>query len=1347
MYAAGTGQQQQQQLEETRSVSKMVEELDLFIEAQRAKLAKDKAELEKDPPYMEIRSKRFEDAHDVDQPRTYASKENIPPNRQMQRDAVSMKPTGDISYGLSLPLGEDYERKKHKLKEELRQDYRRYISQKHVTTTGEVNPATHGMSLPIGERLSAKDKLRLERNREYNQFLRMKEEEQDMVRRAAATEAAQYTQRDKTHNRVKPEQYAPAPVSYREQDVPKRDAYSSMEAYEQLLNKRRSEAEKHYRRDGQTVSEDPFVRKPGVETTVLNKKLWRDVDTDVIDRPHHNAADWELERIPLRLSLANDDDENASRIYTKKYNTDVQDRRPLRNNLPHERVLPPRGDLASHDYQPDQASYFQMERSDHRPDRGRRIREPPVDYEDDFREPSNRRPISSISRSRPKMDIPVQPPERSKSANVKDENFSTSLLLGGEEKGDAQKRRKENYRQELMEQMAEQQRNKRREKELELKVAASGAIDPEKQPDRLRQFGAINRQQEMTDRNVPYRPGILLDPQKTSRRVENKPVTEERAPPERPRVAFQTPLPEPALPGNGFSAALNAAHDEYHRGLSSALGEIVAPRLAVVPPPNPPVLADNYRTPYDDAYYYYGARNPLDPNLAYYPPGMLSVQTGPGVGIPAMHSIQTYPENYTVDNKQKAGGGRGASLGAFPEERPRQTRDAVLSYQEQLEQQIRETNERRRKEKEERERIDAKLEADVKNYNPWGKGGGGAPLRDTKGNLITDLKRMHKQNEEVTQNPEDKRAVLAMDTSLADNTTPAGKIPGFSFANNSQFASGSVISPNDQQVQQQESYKNFLRQQIEEKRRKEEEERERIRLEEEREEKRLAEQRAKLQQEYLEEKNKKKLKEEEQQQKNEELVRLASERRKEAERKMREEEAKHEEELKRFHEKEKAAAPVVMEQERSPRPPSPVIPALQHKLSTRTQRPPTAESEVSIESRGEPRSRTVSPPVPARRNQLRAYDEKKNVISELSELRKQLRSEQRRLESRLQDADRDESLPSMSGRKRGKNSADVFEMARQRLQATVRRPSLKGIENVNMQNIREFNDLKYRDTDTREGVRYMYPDPPKDDQTLEIQQQALLREQLRNLNKMKRRTAMPDDTDNSEGVRYIYPDPQKDGQPLEIQQQALLREQLKNLNKMKRRTVLPDDLEPVPTHGLQHPGRLKDPLNTSMLESESTFIGEDGEPYTAIAEPLPSARERRRHKHNALDFDNEISPVPPLPLHQPDRFSVNSASSFNVDELQTRNEERLRRLNNLQKSRVSIDDSDGFGNAEDILQQYPTKANERPHSVDTVATEPWMRPGTSETLKRFMAGQTSQDRLTNDNALTFNWQGLSTAHG
>ena len=45
-------------------------------------------------------------------------------------------------------------------------------------------------------------------------------------------------------------------------------------------------------------------------------------------------------------------------------------------------------------------------------------------------------------------------------------------------------------------------------------------------------------------------------------------------------------------------------------------------RLVGLPPPMPPALTDSYRTPYDEAYLYYGARNPLDPNLPYcqYPP-------------------------------------------------------------------------------------------------------------------------------------------------------------------------------------------------------------------------------------------------------------------------------------------------------------------------------------------------------------------------------------------------------------------------------------------------------------------------------------------------------------------------------------------------------------------------------------------------------------------------------------------------------------------------------------------------------------------------------------------------------
>lgn len=44
-----------------------------------------------------------------------------------------------------------------------------------------------------------------------------------------------------------------------------------------------------------------------------------------------------------------------------------------------------------------------------------------------------------------------------------------------------------------------------------------------------------------------------------------------------------------------------------------------------------------------------------------------------------------------------------------------------------------------------------------------------------------------------------------------------------------------------------------------------------------------------------------------------------------------------------------------------------------------------------------------------------------------------------------------------------RKNLDVFEMARLRMQAPVRRPSSKEIADpINLQNIREFNELKYK---------------------------------------------------------------------------------------------------------------------------------------------------------------------------------------------------------------------------------------------------------------------------------------------
>uniref|UniRef100_A0A3P9I4H4 Uncharacterized protein n=1 Tax=Oryzias latipes TaxID=8090 RepID=A0A3P9I4H4_ORYLA len=74
-------------------------ELENFIRERKARVVLDKASLEQDPPYMEIK------------------KENIPP-----------KSIGQGRESVGLPLGVEYEKKKHQLQRELRMDYRRYMA-------------------------------------------------------------------------------------------------------------------------------------------------------------------------------------------------------------------------------------------------------------------------------------------------------------------------------------------------------------------------------------------------------------------------------------------------------------------------------------------------------------------------------------------------------------------------------------------------------------------------------------------------------------------------------------------------------------------------------------------------------------------------------------------------------------------------------------------------------------------------------------------------------------------------------------------------------------------------------------------------------------------------------------------------------------------------------------------------------------------------------------------------------------------------------------------------------------------------------------------------------------------
>ncbi|XP_056335484.1 centrosome and spindle pole-associated protein 1 isoform X3 [Danio aesculapii] len=391
-----------------------------------------------------------------------------------------------------------------------------------------------------------------------------------------------------------------------------------------------------------------------------------------------------------------------------------------------------------------------------------------------------------------------------------------------------------------------------------------------------------------------------------------------------------------------------------------------------------------------------------------------------GVSFPASsgepHLLSPHNEHSRSTNRQRFLGeneGVGLSHPVFPTHHEQKNR---LCYKEELRKQIEERAAQRRADREEKQRLEVELEADMRAYEPWGRGGAGAPIRDSTGNLITDLKQMHLLNAAATvQRPER--------PSQLETHTP-------------QFARGNVFNQmlSPQQVLEQDQYKACLRQQMEEKQRKQAEERERMRAEEEREDRRLAEQREKIRREYEEEQESRKRRETEQKLKNEELARLVEERRREAEKKKKEEEEKERAALRKQEQQERQ-----IRQQQVQRAPSPPIPALQNKHHNHTNfssfRPPSS---------------------PEHRCQQRTEKDRSEVVNELCVLRRRLRSEQRRLEEQLLQTEWENLSSPFTDRHRA--SQDVFDMARLRM--PVRGPSSRSIEPISS---KETDAIMYRD--------------------------------------------------------------------------------------------------------------------------------------------------------------------------------------------------------------------------------------------------------------------------------------------
>ncbi|CAL8292378.1 unnamed protein product [Lota lota] len=720
-----------------------------------------------------------------------------------------------------------------------------------------------------------------------------------------------------------------------------------------------------------------------------------------------------------------------------------------------------------------------------------------------------------------------------------------------------------------------------------MRVAATGAVDPEKKPDRIAQFGAGNLRYDVLGRGHP---------QGDQRNTPGSEAAETMPPPGKPRVAFSVPgsVPTRGMPGSGVVVPqLPPSTEEFHRSMSSTLGEMAAPRLVGLPPPIPPALTDTYRTPYDDAYLYYGARNPLDPSLPYFSGQQTAVSP--------------------------------AVLGVLPEERPGQTRESALSYGEALRQQMKETKECKTREREESERYHAKIEKEMKAYEPWGEGGGGAPIRDKGGNLISDLHKCAEPMRTLIRTPRagtgrrrrlPRNAVSPKDEDSAHNQSQH-QIAGVPPVGGAPLRTQQGVSPRSRppaKLLEQKDYRHFLELQMEEKRSKQAEEREVARLEEERLERRMAEDQARMQREFQQEQEKKRRR----------------------------------------------------------------------------------RMEEGLYS-----STLLPPPVPAR--------------EEPAQSQRHLSAERRRVE-RL--AQRRETPPPPPRPARKAPEADVFAVVR----GARRAPS--GGARVTMQNIRDFNRLRDRDTVSRAEVRCVYPDPPSDELSLDIQQQALLRMQ-------QRRTSR---TPGGRGDGLLGP-PRDPRPPRKLGEAtgALLASDSAFLELSQKTPPLSADppSQRTPAGSADHRGRA-----TSLSGERHGGMT----PPRSADHPQGPAPPRRASSQDdragpwGQEAGGEQAGAPTARV---------SPASLNMRRIQARNQQRLRQLERLDldpdpdlapdldpdpdlapgrgmKSRGSA--RGGGGGGRDLTSgdeggSTPPTWRSRV-SVETVATEPWLRPGTSEAGRR-----------------------------
>ncbi|XP_014870907.1 centrosome and spindle pole-associated protein 1 isoform X4 [Poecilia latipinna] len=467
---------------------------------------------------------------------------------------------------------------------------------------------------------------------------------------------------------------------------------------------------------------------------------------------------------------------------------------------------------------------------------------------------------------------------------------------------------------------------KAEEKKSVLKLGAAEATTPEKE-----QIGAASHQDRSLEQDVSDAPGF--DP-KYDNLFESS----------QPRTLGQNPLTNfgpncNQLPLCGMGAMQAVPPFNYCNTFPGVQGQVAIPWVPVVPP-------GSHVVSNGDASWYEGPRK-QDPYSNQY-------------------------LNGGAQQKETCG--------------TSQRSESTERYREAPRRQVTEKEGWTKREKEKKKREAALQEGELVVYDPWGKGGGGAPIRDKHGNLVSDLYQMRSfNNKRMTS----LGAELESPISLQESSHPSPL--------------------------QQDRYTEELRQQIEERKRKKAEERERVRIAEEDEEKKLAMERVRIQQQYEEEKRREKEMRSKGKQSNKaethDIEKVLGKERKHhnAPQSVRPNERRESQSIPVWHRKcsndvtsspSSAMGPLTPRTLFLQREPSPPIPTLQRKQTSLS---PSPSSDMSSPTSRIERivSAPSIQPVPERKPSIPAGQQE--VIRELSTLRKFLRREQRQLELQLKE--------------------------------------------------------------------------------------------------------------------------------------------------------------------------------------------------------------------------------------------------------------------------------------------------------------------------------------------------------